>query len=88
MLGSCIASYCAAANGLQSHDAHTLNLTRGGDFLSAAVGAVLTMTIASELAAKREDVHGIGTFLPALIDEVAALRPETIRQMAKVIEVE
>ncbi|KAJ7218098.1 thiamine biosynthetic bifunctional enzyme Thi4, partial [Mycena pura] len=84
MLGSCIASYCAAANGLQSHDAHTLNLTRGGDFLSAAVGAVLTMTIASELAAKREDVHGIGTFLPALIDEVAALQPETIRQMAKV----
>ncbi|KAJ7188309.1 thiamine biosynthetic bifunctional enzyme Thi4 [Mycena filopes] len=89
MLGSIIASFCAAGNTLASEDDHHEGkLTRGGDFLSAAVGGVLTLTIASELAAKRDDVHGIGTFLPALLDEVAALRPETIREMAQVYEVE
>ncbi|KAJ7045477.1 thiamine biosynthetic bifunctional enzyme Thi4 [Mycena alexandri] len=89
MLGSVITAYCAAANALASEDdEHEGRLTRSGDFLSAAVGAVLTLTIASEFAAKREDVHGMGTFLPALLDEVAALRPENIRQLAKVEEVE
>ncbi|KAJ6586888.1 thiamine biosynthetic bifunctional enzyme Thi4 [Mycena vulgaris] len=88
MLGSCVASYCAAANAIVSGIDHEGMLTRGGDFLAATVGAVLTLTIASELAARREDVHGVGTFLPALIDEVAALRPETIRRLAKVEEVE
>jgi len=89
MLGSVITANCAAANALESDDdEHEGKLTRGGDFLSAAVGAVLTLTIASELAAKREDVHGIGTFLPALLDEVAALRPENIRELANVEEVE
>ncbi|KAF7361925.1 TMP-TENI-domain-containing protein [Mycena venus] len=89
MVGSCIASYCAAANLLASDDEHQEGrLTRGGDFLSATVGAVLTLTIASELAAKRKEVHGIGSFLPALIDEVAALRPEDIRRLAKLEVVE
>ncbi|KAJ7725857.1 thiamine biosynthetic bifunctional enzyme Thi4 [Mycena maculata] len=86
MLGSCISSYCAAANTLANEDHREGKLTRGGDFLSATVGAVLTLTIASEFAATREDVHGIGTFLPALIDEVAALQPETIVRLAKVEE--
>ncbi|KAJ7262212.1 thiamine biosynthetic bifunctional enzyme Thi4 [Mycena haematopus] len=85
MLGSCIASYCAAANLLASDvEYHEGSLNRGGDFLSAAVGAVLALTIASELAAKREDVHGIGSFLPALIDNVATLRPQDIRRLAKI----
>ncbi|KAJ7084353.1 thiamine biosynthetic bifunctional enzyme Thi4 [Mycena belliarum] len=90
MLGSCIAAYCAAANASANEGNHELEgkLTRGGDLLSATVGAVLTLTIASELARKREDVRGIGTFLPALIDEVAALRPETVRRLARVEEVE
>lgn len=39
MLGSCIASYCAAANTLASEDDNEGRLTRGGDFLSATVGA-------------------------------------------------
>jgi thiamine-phosphate diphosphorylase/hydroxyethylthiazole kinase len=40
VLGSCIASYCAAANLLASDDDHHEGrLNRGGDFLSAAVGA-------------------------------------------------
>ncbi|KAJ7680287.1 thiamine biosynthetic bifunctional enzyme Thi4, partial [Mycena polygramma] len=84
MLGSIMASYCAAANLLASEDDCEGKLTRDGDFLSAAVGAILTLTIASEIAAKREDIRGIGSFLPALIDEVAALRPEAIRRLAKV----
>ncbi|KAF7376113.1 TMP-TENI-domain-containing protein [Mycena sanguinolenta] len=84
MLGSCIASYCAAANLLESNDEYSGgSLDRGGNFLAAAVGAVLTLTIASELATKREGVRGIGSFLPALIDNVAALQPEDIRRFAK-----
>lgn len=39
MLGSCIASYCAAANALANEEDYEGKLTRGGDFLSAAVGA-------------------------------------------------
>ncbi|KAJ7783095.1 thiamine biosynthetic bifunctional enzyme Thi4 [Mycena metata] len=40
MLGSVITAYCAAANALESDDdEHEGKLTRGGDFLSAAVGA-------------------------------------------------
>ncbi|KAJ7287569.1 thiamine biosynthetic bifunctional enzyme Thi4 [Mycena rebaudengoi] len=86
MLGSCIAAYCAAANVLATDAAEGM-LTRDGDFLSATIGAILTLTIASELAARRSDVHGIGTFLPALIDEVSKLRPEDIRRLAKVEQV-
>ena len=46
--------------------------------------SVLAVTIASEIAAKRDDVRGSGTFLPALIDELGKLTPETILEMAKV----
>ncbi|KAJ7072358.1 thiamine biosynthetic bifunctional enzyme Thi4 [Mycena amicta] len=83
MLGSCIAAFCAAENS-NTDKANASQLTQNGDFLSAAVGAVLMLTIASELAAKRDTVHGMGTFLPALIDEVSNLRPEVIRKQAKV----
>ncbi|KAJ7703233.1 thiamine biosynthetic bifunctional enzyme Thi4 [Mycena rosella] len=87
MLGSCVASYCAAANILVKAVDIEGKLTRGGDFLSAAIGAVLTLTIASELAATRKDI-GIGSFVSILIDEVAALQPETVRRLAKVEEIE
>nr|GAT57665.1 TMP-TENI-domain-containing protein [Mycena chlorophos] len=88
MLGSCIAAFCAAANASAIDEQNPSQLTRGGDFLAAAVGGILTLTVASELAAKRDDVHGMGTFLPALIDEVSNLRPEVIRQFAKVTRLE
>ncbi|KAJ7647366.1 thiamine biosynthetic bifunctional enzyme Thi4 [Roridomyces roridus] len=78
MLGSCIASYCAAAN----------LLTKAGDFLSATIGAILMMTIASELAAKRATVNGPATFVPALIDEVAALGAESIMERARIEQIE
>ncbi|KAJ6609882.1 thiamine biosynthetic bifunctional enzyme Thi4 [Mycena sp. CBHHK59/15] len=86
MLGSCIAAFCATENTLATEDPEG-KLTRGGDFVLATVSAVLVMTIAAEIAAERQDVHGIGTFLPALIDKVAALQPEDIRRLARVDEV-
>lgn len=66
--------------------------TRGGslvdgDMLLATAGATLTLTIAAQQAASREEVRGPGTFLPALIDELAMLTPEIVLRMAT-IEVE
>lgn len=46
--------------------------------------SVLVLTIAAEIAAEREDVKGPGTFLPALIDELARLTPEVVERRAKV----
>lgn len=46
--------------------------------------SLLTMNIASELAAERPDVRGPGSFIPALIDEIANLDAETLRKRAKV----
>lgn len=46
--------------------------------------SILAITIASELAAAREDVKGSGTFLPALIDELYNLTPETIMDKARI----
>ena len=45
---------------------------------------MLAITVASELAAARADVHGSGTFLPALIDELGALTPEKLATYGKV----
>jgi thiamine-phosphate diphosphorylase/hydroxyethylthiazole kinase len=42
------------------------------------------MTIASEVAAERPDVKGPGTFIPALIDELAALSPQTLIERQKI----
>jgi thiamine-phosphate diphosphorylase/hydroxyethylthiazole kinase len=42
------------------------------------------MTIASELAAQRSDVKGPGSFIPALIDELASLTPEILEKRAKI----
>ena len=58
-----------------------------GDMLLATAGATLALTIAAQQAVGREEVRGPGTFLPALIDELAILAPETVLRMAK-IEVE
>jgi len=55
-----------------------------GDMLIASVAGVLAITVASELAAERSDVRGTGTFLPALIDAIYGLTPETVASRAKV----
>lgn len=51
-------------------------------FIGALMG-VLSMNIASELAAERPEVKGPGTFIPALIDELSTITPENVVQRAK-----
>ena len=38
---------------------------------------ILVLNVAAEIAATRGDVHGPGSFFPALLDELAHLTPET-----------
>lgn len=49
----------------------------------AAIAGVLAMTIASEIAAAREDCRGPNTFRAALIDELYHLKREDIEQMIR-----
>ena len=102
IVGTSVATFCAASSLSASKDSSRPTLVRG-DLLSAALGgyvifkvvfepslnymtlhSVLAITIASELAASRKDVHGTGTFLPALIDELYNLTPEKIVERARV----
>ncbi|KAF7321262.1 TMP-TENI-domain-containing protein [Mycena kentingensis (nom. inval.)] len=87
MLGSCIAAFCAAANKTATAEDDASRLTQKGDFFSAAVGAVLTLTVASERAVKSGKVNGMGSFLPALIDAVSQLRSEDVRELARVAQI-
>jgi len=45
---------------------------------------VLVLTIAAELAAKRENVKGPGTFLPGLIDTLWDVTPEQVQELSRV----
>ncbi|KAI0356149.1 Hydroxyethylthiazole kinase [Trametes cingulata] len=88
MVGTAVATFCAgasvqAASHREADAPEDAKLVRG-DMLVAAVGGVLAITIASELAAARPDVKGSGTFLPAFIDELGALTPEKLANLAKV----
>ena len=58
-----------------------------GDMLLATAAGTLALTIAAQRAARRGEVRGPGTFLPALIDELSVLTSELVLSMAK-IEVE
>jgi thiamine-phosphate diphosphorylase/hydroxyethylthiazole kinase len=42
------------------------------------------MTVAAELAVRRDDVKGPGTFLPALIDELWTLTPGNLLSVARI----
>jgi thiamine-phosphate diphosphorylase / hydroxyethylthiazole kinase len=44
---------------------------------------ILVMTVAAELAVRRDDVKGPGTFLPALIDELWTLTPDNLQLIAR-----
>ncbi|PPQ78127.1 hypothetical protein CVT25_015652 [Psilocybe cyanescens] len=82
ILGSIVASYCAA-----SSQADNITDNGGifrGDMFTAAIAGVLVLTIAGELAAKRHDVKGPGSFLPALIDELASLTADQVRELSKI----
>jgi len=48
------------------------------DPLLAAMGGILMYEIAAERAAKRENVKGPGTFVPAFIDELHAIKNESV----------
>jgi hydroxyethylthiazole kinase-like sugar kinase family protein len=48
------------------------------------VDRVLVMTVAAELAVRRDDVKGPGTFLPALIDELWRMTPHDMQSIARV----
>ncbi|KZV80506.1 thiamine biosynthetic bifunctional enzyme Thi4 [Exidia glandulosa HHB12029] len=86
MVGSAIACGCAAvsasAEQARDKDVEDGQLVRG-DILAGIVAGLLAITIASEVAGGRADVKGTGTFLPALIDELANITPEIIAQKAK-----
>jgi thiamine-phosphate diphosphorylase / hydroxyethylthiazole kinase len=82
MVGTAVATLIGAAH-MASSGAEPGRLY-GGDPLLAAVAAVLVVTIASERAAAGANVRGLGTFLPALLDELAAFTPEMLRAGAKV----
>jgi thiamine-phosphate diphosphorylase/hydroxyethylthiazole kinase len=89
VLGTVITTFCGAASMAASSAASSSaegSLVNGDMFLAAAAGT-LALTIAAQHAASREEVRGPGTFLPALIDELALLKPESISKTA-VIEVE
>jgi thiamine-phosphate diphosphorylase/hydroxyethylthiazole kinase len=82
MVGTCVAVFCAAAAS-RSEPRKDETLVNG-DMLGAAIGGVLAVTIASELAAARPDTHGSGSFLPGLIDELYNLTADKVLERAKV----
>lgn len=82
MLGTTIATFCGAAS-MGASGPREGSLVNG-DMLLATAGATLALTIAAQQAAGRKEVHGPGTFLPALIDELAMLTPETVLRTATV----
>ncbi|OJA07842.1 hypothetical protein AZE42_06359 [Rhizopogon vesiculosus] len=88
LVGTCVATFCAGASLLATAlgtnpGTESEKLVRG-NMLIGAVGGVLALTVAAECAAERIDVHGSGTFLPALIDELYNLKPDTLLSRAKV----
>lgn len=48
------------------------------DKLLAAVTGILMYEIAAERAARRQDVRGPGTFVPAFIDELYHIRQQSV----------
>jgi len=83
LVGTCIATFCAGAWARAKNEDSTGKIVQG-DMLMGAVGGILALTIAGERAAVRSDVLGSGTFLPALIDELYNLTPETVLEWAQV----
>ncbi|KAF8070002.1 thiamine biosynthetic bifunctional enzyme Thi4 [Lyophyllum atratum] len=82
IVGSSIATYCGAiwAQSMKGDDGMVVH----GDMLLGAVAGVLVLTVAAEIAVRRDDVKGPGTFLPALIDELWSLEPGTMQSLARI----
>ncbi|KAF5386233.1 hypothetical protein D9615_002670 [Tricholomella constricta] len=80
IVGSSIATYCGVVSAQsEKEDGKLVH----GDMLLGAVAGILVLTVAAELAVQREDVKGPGTFLPALIDQLWSLKPETVQSLAR-----
>jgi len=82
VLGTVIATFCGAAS-MAASGSPEGSLVKG-DMLIATAAGTLALTVASEQAASRAEVRGPGTFLPALIDELAMLTPEVVLRTAKI----
>jgi thiamine-phosphate diphosphorylase / hydroxyethylthiazole kinase len=82
MVGTAVATLCGVASMVSGE--RTPGTLYSGDMFLAAISGVLAVTVASEFAAARSDVHGPGTFLPALIDELAGLDANKLIKAAKV----
>jgi len=93
IVGTAVAIFCGAINMIarEQGEVTTVDFGNGrlvqGDMLAAAVAGVLAITVAGEIAAERADVRGPGTFLPALLDELAIITPEVIVRRARVKQV-
>ncbi|KAG0703249.1 Hydroxyethylthiazole kinase family-domain-containing protein [Suillus ampliporus] len=88
LVGTCVATFCAGASllatGPETSPGPEPAMLVRGNMLIGAVGGLLALTVAAECAAERSDVHGSGTFLPALIDELYHLKPENVLSRAKI----
>jgi thiamine-phosphate diphosphorylase/hydroxyethylthiazole kinase len=82
VLGTTIATFCGAASMAASETSEGVLVQ--GDMLLATAAGTLALTIAAQCAARREEVRGPGTFLPALIDELSVLTPEVVMGLAKI----
>ena len=81
-LGTAVSAMLAAAipTPTRSGDENSEGIiggTDGGDALVAAAAGVAVFGIAAEVAARRDDVRGPGTFVPAFLDELYAVRRAT-----------
>ncbi|KAM6501982.1 thiamine biosynthetic bifunctional enzyme Thi4 [Amanita muscaria] len=84
IVGTAIATYCAASSTREGNDSSATSKLVGGDMLLGAVAGILVLTIASQLAAEREGIKGPGTFLSGLIDVLWDLTADDIARLAMV----
>ncbi|KAH7125471.1 Hydroxyethylthiazole kinase family-domain-containing protein [Dendryphion nanum] len=75
-LGTTLSAYLAAAVQARKSDESGWE----PDLLFAALVAIVHFETAAERAAKREDVKGPGTFVPAFVDEVWKIGRETVEK--------
>jgi len=81
MMGRVVGTGCMSASVLACFAAVE------GDRALSSAAAMACFGIAGELAAKREDVKGPGTFKPALMDEMYNLSEDVVKRYARIEEV-
>jgi len=84
MVGTAVATFCGATSVEAQSKGEDAGKLVQGDMFSAAVAAVLAVTVAAEFAAESERVKGPASFLAQLIDELYSLTPQKIVDRAKV----